>query len=391
MGIVLTVLTLALIIGYVTAPFPCWFSVWRLACSLFESNLPLSARRQQLAFLILQLVVTPLRTWLWHLDDWLFPGYRQVTITPIFIIGEPRCGTTHLHRTLASSGHFMAVQHLHWRFPYILLQRLFAPLGITKWLGRRNYWPNTHVGELASTMHPNRLVDWEEDGIFFEENFCHHFFLFLRFPYPQLLAYIDDFQGLSLRIQENMFTAHQKAIQKAAFLKGKNEIFYLSKEVTSHNKIKSLLVLYPQSRFVVVVRESQAFMSSLIALMGASSASKNEGYDPTGDSDWQRAFNARMVRDSNSLVNLCEDVIPRSRQFRVHYNDLQLNISSAVGQIHKWLDLPLKPSFQRYLHLLVTRQRHRDRGYAYPTYSFSGFDRYDKFVASINSPLTDCS
>lgn len=372
-----------LLASYVLAPFPYWPSFFRLLWFMLTEPMPLGAKVQQLGFLLVESISVPLRTLLWYLDELLFPGYRQIPIEPVFIIGEPRCGSTLLHRTLAKSEEdFFAVRHLEWRFPFLTIQLPIAWLGLRQFLGGISYWPDSDVGKLAARMHPNRLDDWEEDGIFFEESFCHHFFIFLRFPYPKLLKVVDRFASLPEAVQRMMLDRHHKAIQKVAYLKKNQPRYYLSKEVTSHDKIPLLLELYPNARFIVLIRESKDFMSSLMALMEASTSAKNAGYDPRSNADWLPEVQTRMQQDCANLVGLCKDVLPAEQQLGLYSPDLFRDIPATVERIYGWLGLEFKDRLREELIEQSKQQQIRDKGYTNQTTVFPGFEDYDQLVSS---------
>lgn len=191
MIVIILLLLIIYVIGFIFSPFPYWktyFTLWKYLLTSHSSVLNIRARIRQARFLAGYFFLCPLWTFLWYLDELLYPEYRKVQVKPVFIIGQPRSGTTFLHRTLADDrNNFVAVRHMEWRYPYISLQKLFHKFAFLKKSFQSSYWPDNTAGKLASKMHPNTLVDWEEDGIFFEECFLHHFFIFLRFPYPDLL------------------------------------------------------------------------------------------------------------------------------------------------------------------------------------------------------------
>jgi hypothetical protein len=370
-----------LLSAFLLGPFPYWPSFFRIAWFVVSKPMPIRAKVQQIGFLLVVFVSVPFRTLFWYLDELLFPGYRKIAIEPIFIIGEPRCGSTLLHRTLAKAEqHFFAVRHLEWRFPFLSIQLPITWFGLRKFLGGISYWPDSSVGNLAARMHPNRLDDWEEDGIFFEELFCHHFFIFLRFPYPELLAIVDTFEQLPSAAKKRLLKFHHKAIQKVSYLRQKKPRFYLSKEVTSHEKIPALLELYPNARFIVLVRESKDFMSSLLALMEASTSAKNAGYDPTIDPDWLPTVQGRMRDDCERLVRLCENIIPPDQQIGLYSVDLFNNIESTVERIYDWLNIPLDANQQKELASLSKQQLQRDKGYSNSVQTYDGFENYDNLV-----------
>lgn len=200
MELLLAALIITYLLTAILAPFPYWPTyrlLWRSVLRSVHQNIPWQTKRRQSLFLIRYALTAPLYTLLWFLDELLFPAYRQAPVHPVFIIGQPRSGTTLLHRTLAADDRtFFAIRHIEWRYPFLIVQKILNATGFAQRLLQLNYWPDTEIGRQAARMHPNTLADWEEDGIFFEERFLHHFFLFLRFPYPEILPLVDEFREI---------------------------------------------------------------------------------------------------------------------------------------------------------------------------------------------------
>lgn len=380
---ILAFLVLIYIVSIFFSPFPYWktyFILWRVL--LFDKNKAINrkARIKQSRFLIKYFLLCPLWTFLWYLDEIFFPGYKKMTISPVFITGQPRSGTTFLHRTLAADKeNFVAVRHIEWRFPYICVQKFLARFKWVDRIAQKNYWPESAAGQVAAKMHPNKLSDWEEDGIFFEECFLHHFFIFLRFPYPQLLQYLDEFQLLPEKSAKRMIETHRKVIRKILYLSDGIKKFYLSKEVTSHSKIPLLLELYPEAKFIVSVRYSAEFMNSLLSLVKFSTMSKT-GIDPMDIPEWERIFLNRMKKDSAMLLDLCDSTIKRDKQVRVMFSRFTEDVVHSIEYIYKQLGFKISQAYIEYLQHLHKSQKERDRGYSYEKNSLSGFDEFDEFV-----------
>lgn len=387
MIMILTLGVLVYIASLYFSPFPYWKThliLWHAV--LFDKNkiIDRTARLKQACFLIKYLIWCPVWTLLWYIDEIFYADYKKMAVRPIFIMGQPRSGTTFLHRTLAADdNNFVAIRHIEWRFPYICFQKLLSRSNWAKKLLEKNYWPDTSAGRVASKMHPNKLSDWEEDGIFFEECFLHHFFTFLRFPYPHLLKYLDEFPLLPETVQNNMLKTHRKTIQKIMFLRGDNNKYYLSKEVTSHNKIHKLLMLYPDAKFIFSVRHSVDFMSSLLSLVRFSTSSKI-GIDPANIPKWKSVFVERMKKDCRMLCDLCENKIESRNQVRIMFNRLTEDIVSSIEYIYNALDFKLFQSYYDHLHLINKHQQVRDRGYDYEKNAYQGFDEFDAFVNTVN-------
>ncbi len=383
MDMVLYFLLALFLLGLLISPFPHWPSYWRLWGKVLKDPAPATAKWRQAWFLLRSFAKFSFSGLCWLLDELLFPSYRKRTIEPVFIIGQPRCGTTLLHRTLAhDKDNFFAIRHIEWRYPYICVQKAIHWLGIDKRLDSAEYWPNNEAGKKAAKMHPNRLSDWEEDGIFFEENHLHHFFIFLRFPYLDLLEYMEAFPELPVREREHMLDTYHQVLQKIAYLRGPEERFFLSKEVTSHNKIPFYLERYPNARFILTVRESRDFISSLLPLVCSSTHSKT-GVDPISIAGWQEAVIHRMRVDTRLLVSLCREVIPPERMVSIFSNDYMRHIVSATEAIYDRLGFSMSDHFRSYLQGLSEQQRKRVRGYDYNTIEAEGFEEYDRFVLEV--------
>jgi hypothetical protein len=371
-------------LGVVLSPFPYWrtyFVLWR---QIFTGPGPGWGRRlRQARFLLTYAFSTPIFTALWYLDEILYPGYRKVQVRPVFILGQPRSGTTFLHRTLAADReNFTAARHIEWRYPFIGVQKLIRSSKLARSLLQRNYWSATPAGEVAARMHPNKLDDWEEDGIFFEERFLHHFFIFLRFPCSDLLDYFDDFTRLPAKVRTHMLATHRKVIQKVIYLNGAEGLRFLSKEVTSHTKFPEILSFYPGAEFIFSLRDSGGFMNSLLALIRYSTMSKT-GVDPLTIDGWEDSVLRRMEKDSARLVDIIEHQVPHEHQVLVPYAGVASDISAAVGKIYRHLGLSQSEACRERLEEVKARQAERGKGYDYEVRSYPGFAAFDKFVADV--------
>src|SRR5262245_29463270 len=161
MSFVIGAVVLTYVLSVYLAPFPHWPTyvlLWKNVLSNPEPEVHVRARLRQITLLVRYFLFLPLWTFLWYLDDVLFYAYKRQPARPVFIFGQPRSGSTLLHRTLASDEEtFVALRHIEWRFPYITVQKLLASFRLESWVKNLNYWPNTEDGRKAAKMHPNTL------------------------------------------------------------------------------------------------------------------------------------------------------------------------------------------------------------------------------------------
>ena len=169
-------------------------------------------------------------------------------------------------------------------------------------------------------------------------------------------------------------------------MRGHDESYYLSKEVTSHNKVPSLIKLYPDAKFIVSLRRSNDFMNSLLALVKQSTLSKT-GIDPMTIPGWEKTFIKRMQEDSLRLRDLCENEITPDRQVRIMFDDFSHHISRSLSLVYQRYGLVMGEEMLSYLKNLEESQANRERGYSYDVTSFSGFEDFDQFVCRAQSEL----
>ncbi len=371
--------------GIGLAPFPHWRTyllLWKHTLTDRERAVDRAARLGQIRLLLRYLVLVPLWTCLWYLDECLYPSYRRQPVRPIFIFGQPRSGSTLLHRTLARDmSRFVAVRHLEWRYPYITVQKLFAWLGVDRWAGTTSYWSDGEEGRRAARMHPNTLYDFEEDGIFFEECLLCHYFVLFRFPFVDLLSSIDDFSVLSPRDRRHILAVHRKVIQKMLYLRHADETqFYLSKEVESMTKMAAIAELYPDATFITSARRSDEFLNSLLALIESSTRSKT-GVATPAIPRWRTVNVTKKQRDCRLQLTFLHERIAEDQQIRVPYRELCRDLPGVIAHIHDRLNIPPPPVGS--LGEAAGEPALEGRGYTYHRSVFPGFEAFDAFVAAV--------
>ncbi len=112
-------------------PFPNWTS-FRIACLAVATTSDVSVRQRasMLSHLAREVLLLPVWAIFWLADEIFFASYHDQEIRePIFIISQPRSGTTFLLRTMSEDQDtFLSVKHLEWRYPYISFWKLIDVL-----------------------------------------------------------------------------------------------------------------------------------------------------------------------------------------------------------------------------------------------------------------------
>ncbi len=378
-------LVVALLVALVllsAAPFPHWPAYRRLwQAVLFERQRELGFRvRLRQAWLLLRkLFLSPVFSLLWWVDEILFPAYRRVEIVePIFILGQARCGTSYLHRLLAEHQDLVAVRHFEWRYPFLVLLVPLRRLGLLKLLANRNYWPENDAGRVASKMHADSLKHWEEEGIFFEEVFLQHFFLFRRFPYTGCARSVGTFECLSERQKRYLTKIHRKALQKVLFYRGQNRRLVL-KENESLELLASWMELLPDARWVSLVRQPHDFAASFMHLSRMSTWAK-VGVDPYEIAGWKEANMAKRVEECRLHAKAFEATISAERQVRLFYRALFEDIAGTGEALCRRLGVRATPAFTAHLARQDEKQAHRTSGYVVPELEVPELRFFEDFV-----------
>jgi len=269
------------------------------------------------------------------------------------------------------------------RYPFVWLWKGLRFTGLEPWVHRRDYWPQTDSGALASKLHSHKLGDYEEHGIFLEERMYHHFFVFRRFPIPELLRIVLSFVNVTASETRRLQRVFEDVVNKSKYLNGAMEKPVLLKENESVEFYEALYERQPDARFIFVVRDPDLSISSYQSLSLNSTHAKT-GIDPTALAGWQEANDLFRLEECKKMMVFYEK-LPKNRKFLVAYERFVEDIEGTTTAILNWLDLPVNPDFARYLSELGQRQITREKGYKNEPHRIDGLDRYKEFVRVANS------
>jgi hypothetical protein len=211
------------------------------------------------------------------LDELLYRGYHQQEVwEPIFIVGNPRSGTTFLHRLLAQDEWTFACMNT-WEIlfaPSIVARRVVKGLGaLDDWL--RNPCQKALAGLEArwqdrNVMHWQAMCTPEED----EALQVHSFGSVLL---PSFGAMLDDARAFTFydqrvpheeRTRQTAF--YRRCLQRYLYSDGRHpevdQRHYLSKNPAFTFRIDSLLEQFPDARFVYLVRNPLDVIPSLTSI-----------------------------------------------------------------------------------------------------------------------------
>ncbi len=195
------------------------------------------------------------------LDRIFFPQYRKITVkSPIFIIGNPRSGTTFLHHLLTQTDDFTTFKAWQIIFPSLTARTLLKPL--VNYLIKKNR-SSIIPDDIGHGVSLDRVE--EEELLFLHKADTQ--FVFLTTP----LAF-DDQEHSDIRLHDQQPASRRQGSVK--FFEGclKRHIYYTGKEQViaqihfSTHRIKTLLETFPDAKFIYLVRSPYETIPSHLSL-----------------------------------------------------------------------------------------------------------------------------
>ncbi|HUH37755.1 MAG TPA: sulfotransferase [Spongiibacteraceae bacterium] len=331
---------------------------WRICRLAHREQLAFRPKLRRLAIFWLGSLFVLLNQLLLMLDHLLFPGFRRLPIrAPVFVIGNMRSGTTHMHRLLwEDRGHTTSLALWEILFPSLCARKLIRGLAcidrrllggrILAWLHRTQ---DRKFGK-ARRMHQWNLFEPEEDEFVFYHTMRSASLLVL-FPY---FGQFDDLSWADRepeKIQRKMLAFYDGIIRRQLYLHGADKR-YLAKSPTFVAKIRMLSRHYPGATFVYMARNPHEMLAS-----GANLLQKTWG--ALGIDDAALRANIRLLNEQQlALYEYASEalsVLPDDRVAYIEYGDLNRSPDAVVRKIYAQFHWPLEARYAQYLALAQDR------------------------------------
>jgi len=306
------------------------------------------------------------------LDELLYPDYRRVQVRePLFILGVPRSGTTHLHRVLAEDPGvttfttwecLFALSITARRF-WLGLGRLDARLGAP--LARLLRRIERHAFGALDAVHSMRLDDPEEDYFaLLPALAC--FILVLPFPDSSRLWRMGSFdRDMPEPLRSQLLEHHHRCLQRHLYVHGTDKRL-LSKNAAFAPLAGALRARYPDARFVVCLRAPQETLPSQLSSIAG-------GAKLFGVGAVEPAFARRMIEQLGFYYHNLEQTladVPVERCAWVTMAQLRGQLGPSIETIYNQLGLTLDADYRA---RLQQRQRHARRYRSAHQYSLAQF------------------
>jgi hypothetical protein len=293
------------------------------------------------------------------LDHLIYPGHRKQPLDrPIFIIGNPRSGTTFLHRLLLEAGGMAAFELWEMLFPAITARKLFRR--IIPRFGRMS----------PARYHPSDVHDTDLRGI--ETDDVLWFFRTLDGPFSwaYFLAWQDTWgselsqqafgiDGVAPRDEERFFRYHEACWRRNLTLKGCGRILVKSSMLTF--RLKTVLRRYPDCRLVYIVRDPAEVIPSGMSLLAGVLENAYDVWNRTGEQD-QRRWLENLYQASCAMLRVFHDTrsaggLPEQNLCVVRYSDLLENLEPTIERILEFVEIEPTAAFRDQVRAQAERQR----------------------------------
>ncbi|MCG8413694.1 MAG: sulfotransferase, partial [Pseudomonadales bacterium] len=286
------------------------------------------------------------------LDYLLFPGFRrQSIVAPIYIVANPRSGTTFLHRLMAADPRFVDTKLYQSLFPSVTFYYFINGLNwCDKKLGQPLY--KVLVRPLGRWMfqeweglHTTGLEHSEEDEAYWIYPLLTPTLL-IFFPFFAKLrkAVFVDEQPESVRHKARCYL--QRQLQRLLYVHGNNRTL-LAKNAAAAGRIKTYLDVMPDMRVVHIYRHPCQSIASALSMFS--------------QKPWQVlapkvAGSSAEMKDAAELwcqhylrhMQLREE-LPGGRYFEVAYDDLVNNPGGVLRNLYAHFSLEMSAEFEAHL------------------------------------------
>jgi hypothetical protein len=321
--------------------------------SPFNSPARLTPRRVAILFFFFPIfTILKLSSWLgFKWDDIFYKEYQhQKLAQPVFIIGNPRSGTTYLHRLLArDEKNFSFIRMWEVMFAPSISQRKLLwffkkiddALGgkLQKWILKQE--KRTYVD---NPIHKMGLLEPEEDeGVLF--SIWETIFTSVVFPHPDLVrkyAYFD--KQVPWLERRKIMRFYRSCLRRHLFARHSDKKF-LSKNPTFSPKVDSLYEFFPDAKIIYLVRNPLDTVPSIISWM---SYQWKQFSDPAENYVF-KDYMLELAKEWYEYPLERFAKAPQDSYAIIRYEDLARNPQNIISDIYEKFGFEISPEFEEIL------------------------------------------
>lgn len=297
----------------------------------------------QLAYMPFHSVVNASRL----VDDWLFPDYRKEKLeAPLFIFANARSGTTFLHRLMSLDEERFTHLNLYDTILQSVtlvkaadqLPKLDEALGGR--LTRLLEWADDYLFGFWKDIHPMGIAQPEEDEGYFVFN-CITPGVFAFYPFVTELAHCAWLDKYPDDVRRKVMRDYEGAIKRHLYTKGRGRQF-LNKTVMLSGRIDTTLELFPDARFIYLVRHPYEAIPSFLSMFYA--AWQISSKDIPKQSEGMHTLARIAIDYYKKGLDVRRYMLPE-QYLIVRYTDLIADPQSVVHRIYSHFNMQMSPEY----------------------------------------------
>ncbi|MFT4704049.1 MAG: hypothetical protein ACI81R_001745 [Bradymonadia bacterium] len=301
------------------------------------------------------------------LDHVLFPGFKNSDVeSPIFVIANPRSGTTFMHRLMCLDEERFTFFRL-WQtiLPSVTLYKLVAALSaidsvIGRPMGRsmralENFafkgWDGVHAVGLDRAE--------EEEFMFLVKMLTPTMFMF--FPFMQDVGNVDFIDQLPEERRRRVMRYYKESLRRHVYAVGGGRVI-LSKNVFFAGRLNSIKETFPGARFVHLVRHPYNALPSLVSMFAAPWRAHSPEWGKT--SPQHRYWTELGIAYYRAYLEH-GDMIESNRFIALTYDELVADPKTTIERVYDQLEIPMSAAFTQRLRQETQRARQYRSSHAY--------------------------
>ncbi|MCB2222461.1 MAG: sulfotransferase [Bacteroidetes bacterium] len=299
-----------------------------------------------------------------NLINWPFRTYERLIINPrfknqmienepIFIIGHWRSGTTHLHNLLSCDQQMGYITTYQGVFPDTLFNKIgrFIFEQITTLL-----IPPTRKGDNV-TLDPDNPQE-EEFALGDKTQLCYYYFWLFPRRIPDYYERYIRFKDLPQKTRRNWRNDYRLLIKKA--LQNTKGRRFLSKNPSNTGRIKELLELFPNARFIFIHRNPvEVYLSTQHFFEKMMPHLQLQTIDPELLTEYIITVYQKLMHDYLDEKHL----IPQEHLIEVGFNELETNPMMVIKNVYEQLGISgfdqAENNFNRYIEKMKSYQKNK--------------------------------
>jgi hypothetical protein len=312
------------------------------------------------------------------IDEIFFRGYKSIELAePVFIISNPRCGTTFLHRLLCLDKDRYTFSLLyHTLLPSVFYIKIIQSIAhIDKKLGGLLHKLMIKLDDFFfggwKNVHPMGFDRSEEDeGIFTLAAYSPA--LVLLSPWVYKLDYLNFLDKSDKKTKENIKEFYISSLKRIVYASNPNATL-LMKNVFSTGRLNFILECFPNAKIIYPVRHPYQAVPSVVSMF--TGPWKVHSKDVEENSEESRAFGQiaisyyKYLSEEKSIIN------PKNLLI-VSYADVVKKPKEIAHEIYNYFGFEVSASFQESLnsYTLESRKYKSKHSYSLAQYGFKKAD-----------------